>query len=193
MYRQRVSYFTESIELDWIFNFLFNKILFAANDNRTKPPSFERFRNPQNFFQFRFANKKKFSNSMKVGDVKWRDVNSKKHFNRKKRNLIPTQIGRCKGNSRDANEAILCSGKVGRWPVTSFNIIFLKKLGQTRPLFGLFSFFLHEKYSPYTVHDKSIDGVLGTRTPGGRTVGADESTELLRHPGNPVFKYFKVE
>ena len=27
-----------------------------------------------------------------------------------------------------------------------------------------------------------MDGVLGTRTRGGRMVGADESTELLRHP-----------
>ena len=30
--------------------------------------------------------------------------------------------------------------------------------------------------------DKSIDGVLGTRTRGGRMEGADESTELLQHP-----------
>ena len=36
-----------------------------------------------------------------------------------------------------------------------------------------------------TVHNltnKYIDGVLGTRTWGGRVVGADESTELWRHP-----------
>ena len=33
--------------------------------------------------------------------------------------------------------------------------------------------------------DKSIDGVLGTGTRGGRMVGSDESTELWRHP-NPV-------
>ena len=29
---------------------------------------------------------------------------------------------------------------------------------------------------------KSVDGVLGTQTRGGRMVGADESTELWRHP-----------
>ena len=30
--------------------------------------------------------------------------------------------------------------------------------------------------------DKSIDGVLVTQTRGGRMVGAEESTELWRHP-----------
>ena len=29
---------------------------------------------------------------------------------------------------------------------------------------------------------KSIDGVLGTQTRGGRMVGTDKSTELWRHP-----------
>ena len=29
---------------------------------------------------------------------------------------------------------------------------------------------------------KSVDGVLGTQTRGGRVVGADESTEIWRHP-----------
>ena len=43
----------------------------------------------------------------------------------------------------------------------------------------LFSFFSHDKYS---TNDKSIDGVLGTQTRGGRMVGADESVELWRHP-----------
>ena len=33
--------------------------------------------------------------------------------------------------------------------------------------FCLFSFFLHDKYSINTTNDKSIDGVLGTRTRGG--------------------------
>ena len=33
------------------------------------------------------------------------------------------------------------------------------------------------------INDKSIDGVLGTQTWGGRRmVGTDESTELWRHP-----------
>ena len=35
--------------------------------------------------------------------------------------------------------------------------------------FCLFSFFSHEKYSKnWTVNDKSVDGVLGTRTRSGR-------------------------
>ena len=36
--------------------------------------------------------------------------------------------------------------------------------------------------STNTIHDKSIDGVLGTRSRGGRMVGADKSTELWWHP-----------
>ena len=40
-----------------------------------------------------------------------------------------------------------------------------------------------DKYSTnLTINDKSIDGVLG----GGRMEGADESTELWRHPLNVV-------
>ena len=31
-------------------------------------------------------------------------------------------------------------------------------------------------------NDKSLDGVLGTQTQGGRMVGAEESAELWRHP-----------
>ena len=33
-----------------------------------------------------------------------------------------------------------------------------------------------------TINDKSVDGVLGTQTRGGRMVGTDESTELWRPP-----------
>ena len=52
-------------------------------------------------------------------------------------------------------------------------------MGQTRPLFVLFSFLSHDKYSTnLTINYKSIDGVLGTQTRGGRMVGADGSTEL---------------
>ena len=52
-------------------------------------------------------------------------------------------------------------------------------MGQTRPLFGLFSFFSQrkDKYSTnFTINDKSIDGVLGNQTRGGMMEGADEST-----------------
>ena len=63
--------------------------------------------------------------------------------------------------------------------------VFLKKMGQTRPLFGLFSFFSQhkDKYSTnFTINYKSIDGVLGSRTRGDMMEGADKSTELWRHP-----------
>ena len=49
------------------------------------------------------------------------------------------------------------------------------------PASFLFSFFSHDKYSTNTINDKSIDGVLGTRTRDSMMVGADESTELWRH------------
>ena len=64
-------------------------------------------------------------------------------------------------------------------------LLFFKKMGQTRPLFGLFSFFSQrkDKYSTnFTINDKSIDGVLGSQTWGGMMEGADESTVLWRHP-----------
>ena len=51
------------------------------------------------------------------------------------------------------------------------------------PPFCLFSFVSHDKYSTnLSINDKSVDGVLGTQTWGGRMVGADESTELWRPP-----------
>ena len=55
-------------------------------------------------------------------------------------------------------------------------------MAHSRPLFRLFSFFSHDKYSTNTINDKCIDGVLGTRTREHRMVGADNSTDLLRHP-----------
>ena len=55
-------------------------------------------------------------------------------------------------------------------------------MGQTRPLFVYFHCFSHDKYSRNTLNDKSIAGVVGTQTRGGRVVGADESTELWQHP-----------
>ena len=51
--------------------------------------------------------------------------------------------------------------------------------------------FLHDKYNTNTINDKSVDGVLGTQTCGGRMVGAEKSTELWLHPrlllGSPMF------
>ena len=61
--------------------------------------------------------------------------------------------------------------------------MFFLKNGPKPASFCLFSFFSRDKYiTNLTVNDKSIDGVLGTRTRGGMMEGADESTELLRHP-----------
>ena len=54
-------------------------------------------------------------------------------------------------------------------------------MGQTG-LFVFISFFSHYKYSTNTLNDKSIDGVLGTRTRGSRMVGVDQFTQLWRHP-----------
>ena len=54
--------------------------------------------------------------------------------------------------------------------------------GPNPAYFCLFWFFLNDKCSTNTINDKSIEGVLGTRTWGGRMVGADECTELWRHP-----------
>ena len=45
--------------------------------------------------------------------------------------------------------------------------------------FCLFSFFSNDKYSTHTIHEKSVDGVLGTRTRC-RMVGADESTDIAQ-------------
>ena len=53
-----------------------------------------------------------------------------------------------------------------------------KNMGQSRPLFRLFSSFSHHKLQI----EKSVDGVFGIQTRGCRMVGADETTELWRPP-----------
>ena len=60
---------------------------------------------------------------------------------------------------------------------TSLNI-FLFLNGPNPAYFCLFSFFSHGKYSTNAINDKNVDGGLGTRTQGGRIVGAVESTVL---------------
>ena len=67
----------------------------------------------------------------------------------------------------------------------SHKCFFLKKWAKP----GLFLVYFHsfsqskDKYSTnFTIIDKSIDGVLGSRTQGGMMEGADEYTELWRHP-----------
>ena len=49
-------------------------------------------------------------------------------------------------------------------------------MGQSRALFVYFRLF------NMTKNDKSLDGVLGTQTRGGRMIGADKSTELWLLP-----------
>ena len=61
------------------------------------------------------------------------------------------------------------------------------KNGPNPACFCLFLFFSHDKYSTNTINEKSVAGVLGTQTRGGKMVGADESTELWRHPINMCF------
>ena len=63
-------------------------------------------------------------------------------------------------------------------------------MDQTWPLFGLFSFFSQckDKYSTnFTINDKSIDVVLGSRTLDGMMESADKSTELWWHPSEYGF------
>ena len=60
------------------------------------------------------------------------------------------------------------------------NILF--KNGPNPASFCLFRSFYITNISLIDYNDKSIDGVLGTQTRGGRMVGTDESTELWRPP-----------
>ena len=63
-------------------------------------------------------------------------------------------------------------------------------MGQSRPLFVYFCFFL------VTISiqiEKSVDGVLGIRTRGRRMVIADETTELWRPPTFiDIWRFFLV-
>ena len=53
-------------------------------------------------------------------------------------------------------------------------------MGQFRPLYVYFRYFL-DTISIIQI-EKSVDGVLGTRTRGRRMVGTDETTELWLPP-----------
>ena len=61
--------------------------------------------------------------------------------------------------------------------------IFQKINGPNPASICLFSFFFTLNVQIYHKfeNEKSVDGVLGSRTWGGRMEGADESTELWRH------------
>ena len=56
------------------------------------------------------------------------------------------------------------------------------KLGLLLFIFVLFSHLMDKYSTNLTVNDKSVDGVLGSQTQGSTMGGADESTELWRHP-----------
>ena len=71
---------------------------------------------------------------------------------------------------------------LGRFIVHISLLLFSFRNEPNTASFCLLSFFSHDKYSTNTINDKSVDGVLGTRTQCSRMVGADESTELWRHP-----------
>ena len=60
-------------------------------------------------------------------------------------------------------------------------------MGQILPLFVYFRSF-HMTNMAQMLNDKSVDGVLGTQTRGGRMPSADESTELCRHS----FQYYII-
>ena len=55
-------------------------------------------------------------------------------------------------------------------------------MGQIRPLFVYFRSFHMTNIVQIDYNEKSVDGVLGTWTRGGRMLGPDKSTQLWRHP-----------
>ena len=61
------------------------------------------------------------------------------------------------------------------------NTFFVKNEPYPASFWFIFVLF-HNKRTNFTINDKSIDGVLGSQTRGGMMEGADESTELWRHP-----------
>ena len=66
---------------------------------------------------------------------------------------------------------------------------FFNKKNWTNPA----STFLTSHGTNLTINDKSVDGVLGSRTLGGRMEGADESTEVWRHrKGTSFFLHKKL-
>ena len=64
-------------------------------------------------------------------------------------------------------------------------------MGQTRPLFVYFPSFQMTNKPQILINDKSLDGVLRTRTRGTKMVGTDKSTELWLHQFNYYFRFPK--
>ena len=65
---------------------------------------------------------------------------------------------------------------IGSFGQSFYSDLILFLMGQFRPLFVYFRYFL----DTISIIEKSVDGVLGIRTQGRRMVGADETTELWR-------------
>ena len=85
-------------------------------------------------------------------------------------------------NSKDDNEWNINFLKLKSFILAWIKLfhLFFKKMGQSRPLFVCFCYFL-DTISIIQI-EKSLDGVLGIRTRGRRMVGTDETTELVRPP-----------
>ena len=49
-------------------------------------------------------------------------------------------------------------------------------------IFVVFSHCMDKNSTNLTINEKSVDGMLGSQTRGGKMEVADESTELWRHP-----------
>ena len=64
-------------------------------------------------------------------------------------------------------------------------------MDQSRPLFVYFRSFHIPIQMTNIQFEKSIDGVLGTRSQGGWMEGADKSTELMRHHIFSVFGHLQ--
>ena len=60
------------------------------------------------------------------------------------------------------------------------------KMSQTRPLVVYFRYFRMTNIAQMTINDKSVDGVLVTRTWAGSIVGANKFFELWRHPSGKI-------
>ena len=75
--------------------------------------------------------------------------------------------------------------EIRKFSLHSWEFCFL--MGQSRLLFlFIFVFSTCHNLNSNLIH-KSIDGVLGVQTRGGRMEGIDESTELWRHPRGIMF------
>ena len=101
---------------------------------------------------------------------------------KKLKNFGAKRTIKIKRNATPTRRAIKCLSIFGMIKIriiSKFVFLFFK-MGQSRPVFCLFSFFSCCNFN--NTNWKSIDGVLGIQTWGCRMVGADETTELWWMP-----------